>query len=322
MARRSVLALAVAAALAPVFAAGAEPEPAADPELKQRCAAGELEACAGALQRLIAVREVPRVKAKLPALVTGCEQGKAADCSAAAQAYAFPDPAVQDLERAVRLARKACDQGASVGCLMLGVAYLEGRGVKADPAEAARLMKASCEEQRWNACWILGIQHWRGAGVARDAKLARSYFERACSQKLLIACVDLRRLAARERDEASLGPKGDIGADLDPAAVYPLPFQGELEYCRRNDLDACAQVAWHFLSGDAAAQAAPEAEVAVLLLEATCTHGSAYDCLDMAQRFEEGKGPVPRDAARAAAFYRKACEGGATKACEHVGVPK
>jgi TPR repeat protein len=334
MLRGTPLALALAAALAAV-APGARaradtpspaPAPLADPALVARCQGGELRACTQALRALIASREAPKVRARLPELVRGCDRGAGTACASAAQALAFPDPSVQDPERSARLARRACDLGAPVGCVMLGVDHLYGRGVKADPAEAAKLLQRACEKSA-DGCWILGILRARGQGVARDAGEARSLFRRACSQKLLIACVDLRRLDALEAGQEALGPKGAIGDDLDPLSVYPLPFQGELDYCDRGDLDACAQVAWHFLSAAAPGQPRAsrqptleaEARVAVLLLEATCQHGSAYDCLDMAQRLEEGKAPVVKDPTRAAELYRKACEGGATKACAHAG---
>src|SRR5512142_686026 len=103
-----VLTLALALALAPAARAA----PVADPALARRCAGGELEACTRALQQLVAAREAPKVKARLPDLLRRCDQGTAAACASAAQAYAFPDPSVRDDERSAKLARRACDLGA------------------------------------------------------------------------------------------------------------------------------------------------------------------------------------------------------------------
>jgi TPR repeat protein len=54
---------------------------------------------------------------------------------------------------------------------------------------------------------------------------------------------------------------------------------------------------------------------AAALFEQACDGGFAAGCNNLGRMYEAGEG-VPKDATRAAALYRRACDGGYTAACK------
>ena len=61
---------------------------------------------------------------------------------------------------------------------------------------------------------------------------------------------------------------------------------------------------------------------ALALLEKGCNAADTFGCFNLGAIYEEGD-PVPKDTARAAGYYRRACDGGDAEACQRLGaLPK
>jgi hypothetical protein len=63
---------------------------------------------------------------------------------------------------------------------------------------------------------------------------------------------------------------------------------------------------------------APKGVREAMVLEAQCEHGDAWACTNLGVRHEHGQ-EVPKDAARAAAFYQRGCDGGNQRGCAYLG---
>jgi TPR repeat protein len=57
------------------------------------------------------------------------------------------------------------------------------------------------------------------------------------------------------------------------------------------------------------------------LLQKACDEGRLGDCELLASAYENGRGGLPKDAARAAALFKKACDAGDQHACDHATKP-
>jgi TPR repeat protein len=344
MRRPLLLTVAVVAALAPAIARSARPVPkplVADPALKAKCAAGDMEACVAALVALVSSREAPELMSHLDEWREGCEAEAANDkgplasgmCLIAGAVFTFaatyggPSSANAEgrseyLERGARYAQRACDLGQEQGCLFR--AMIEFWKPKPDLAAIVRRMERLCTRGNADGCWILGVLTYRGSGVLRDPAGAEKLFQRACSARVIAACQDLRRVRANEPGARAKVRPEPVGAQLDWEVGHPSasPGVGLVVACASGEsVETCGS-----LVARVEPKRSEEQELSVLLFHARCARGDwEYDeeaytvdadaCLVLADRLKQGDAPVPRDPARARAILRVACQKGVKEAC-------
>jgi TPR repeat protein len=107
----------------------------------------------------------------------------------------------------------------------------------------------------------------------------------------------------------------DGGTYSDP--VLASGFYGRS--CEGNYGPGCNNLAWLYLRGRGVAQDQPHAMLLFMTAfdasRIACTHGDPSGCLLAGELLYEGHAE-PKDGETAVAFFRLACEGGQTQACE------
>jgi TPR repeat protein len=212
-----------------------------------------------------------------------------------------PEPAGGERACAAAL-EEACNSGRRLACHGLARVLEAGVEGEPEPVRALALYARACAAGVADAC--------EGAAELRDRRgdhaAARAAFEEGCAIGSGRACARLaaeagsperaRRLAERACDLGA--PDGCIALARDaPAARQKaLLFQA----CRLGADAACAT------------SALPE-------VEERCAGGDADACLQAGRVLQEGRA-LEADGARAAAWYRRACELGLPDGCVRLGI--
>lgn len=159
-------------------------------------------------------------------------------------------------------------------------------GVEAEeagnPAAAAELYRQACGVDDGAACALLGSKYTsEGRGVEPDMSTALEYFQRGCDLGNAVACdavgqVEAFRASAAEETEstaAAIAAAGTAADEAEAAAVDP----------------------------------SEPAPITFDDMQKGCDDGAAIDCLTLGHMYRDGNG-APRDANRAVAMYRTACD--------------
>ncbi len=147
--------------------------------LVKSCDLGSARGC-GNLGRvmLAAGDDVPRA---MKLLDRACQQGEAAACNSAADAYWHgPHGVKKSVPRALKLLNRGCNGGDAVACTNAAVLYAGADGVKKDDGKSLSLSMRACAGGVAIACGNAGSRYELGMGVPRDVKQAASLYARAC----------------------------------------------------------------------------------------------------------------------------------------------
>ena len=236
-----------------------------------------------------------------------CEGGQMLACSALAIQVQDGRGVARDIPRAVSLYEKSCNGGIGVGCYNLGLLYLHGGGGTIDEArsrtyfqQAREKYEQQCDGGDLQWCMNLGVIYENGHGVPADPDRAKSIYEKACAKGHGDSCVNLAlaKFAAGTLDAAS--------------ELSVLEAR-----CNTGTVLACGVLGQMYVSGGPGVPAKPE--LAMTLLERSCTGGSAHSCATLGAFHGLGK-VVPVDLKAAARFSQRACELGYSASCTALGM--
>jgi hypothetical protein len=214
--------------------------------------------------------------------------------------------------------KQACGAGDATACERLGDEYkLRDATVAAEfYRKALGLYQRACDRGDLAGCMRLGDMYDRGAGVARDAVRARVLLARACDAGSAAGCVPLGDTPCDARSlEGCLRLALSYESDRDlPAAVA-----AHERACQRGAWISCAKLARLYQGGpdvpsELAALVPRDPARAAALYWKAC-EGEGLDCAVLGKLYEDGAG-VPKDLTRAVKSYGKACEGGDRAACD------
>jgi TPR repeat protein len=270
------------------------------------------------------------------------DTGDPAACDVAIVQLDKTDPAAA-LQLAVAGCTKKPDQ-----CWGL-VAYAETSLKKRDGARATTILEKGCEAKSGNACFRLGQEAEQGErGIAQDLPKASRALDKACEYGVARACLTLaailedgRGVGRNPARAKQLRTKADT---LDGARrSSPQSNQGpnDEQACRQNHApDKCLAAATAFQETDAVKaeelhrvgctanksscglwtfaidrMRRDDQSRGSRILEQGCEEGSPVACATLAEIQHLGFHTSPRNEARAAEVYQKACDGGDAYSC-------
>ncbi len=215
--------------------AKARPEPKAhpeagptEPELEERCQAGQGVACLELGRRFAFTDDEEKADPPrgLRYFLGGCDRKEPRACTAAGLMHFHGRGTARDTKRAGELYTRACDADDPWGCHYLAIALEKGEGVArnlkralalhdkacggkvrrsclragvmqalgeaAKPAAgaAAAFFDAGCRLEDMYACALLGVFFENGAGTGRDPKLAKRWFDTSWTHALKVLASD------------------------------------------------------------------------------------------------------------------------------------
>lgn len=244
-----------------------------------------------------------------------------------ADRYERGDGVPRDFRKSVALLTRACADGRGIAsaCRRLALARARGRGAPVDPLSAGPLLAAACEHGDWLACGgpipfdeakaraacadgnheaclaVDSLTAWNQSGTLDDER--RRHVDAACRANVLEGCYAI--------------PQSDPDTVDDRAA---LALQRLSAACRRGDVDACAAIGSPLPprdlcdAGDFASCVAVDDPSALIV---ACDNQVAQACERLGLRGLEQEPPDPR----AAEYLERACQFGASKACEYEWKP-
>jgi len=161
----------------------------------------------------------------------------------------------------------------------------------AQPEDDAAALRRACEAQDLDACARLAFMQLKGEGMPADASAAARLYRKACDRD----------------DAAACGMLGSLRGGVPDAAQAVREYDAA---CEEGHGRECFRLG-HVL-GD-------ETERGAAAFLHACERGAAKGCFWVGQRHEQATG-VPKDLARAAAFYQKGCEGGDPETCVNLAL--
>jgi TPR repeat protein len=227
---------------------------------------------------------------QLSECVAQCDKGHAGSCAAASFMHFGNHGVPADPEKAATLADKACKGGSARGCGNLGHAYDRGDSLPKDMDKARALYSKSCEAGWPRGCSNLGVLTEKDG----DATAANVLYGRGCSGGEARAC----HFLALNLDKGN-GTAPDAAR---AKALFTRACQGAHE-------DSCGLLSSQLLGGTEAERAK-----GVRGLEDSCAKGSANACRFMGTLRLSGT-KVPKDVARAAQDFERACDAKELKSC-------
>jgi hypothetical protein len=276
------------------------------------CAKNHPQACFS-LARLIEIRwrATPETFTSDPAAVAAvtmahskaCDLGFQRACAMLAHYFRVTDYGMQDIGRAVALARPSCEAGDAVGCDLLARMYLEGEGPASGFTGVPELFRRQCDVQ-WQAgtaCYNYALMLAKGLTIAGGDTPPLHYYRLGCRQGLDQAC----NILADDYLKT-----GTVGGALIAAGLYQ-------QSCDRGYYEpACIALAKTILEH----QIAPDFRArAAALYRSTCNTGLGEGCLGLGNLARQGasEAGVPSDAVR---LFIEGCELGSAASCYSAGV--
>jgi uncharacterized protein len=234
------------------------------------------------------------------------EAGNASAQYALGLRYSEGKSVAKDLAQAVTWWRKAAEQGNVDAQFNLGGAYYKGEGVLKDTTQGMEWWQKAAEQGDVSAQYILGVMYDEGDGVPKDDVQAVAWYRKAADQGHAEAQFSLGVMydngVGVPKDAAQAvtwwrkaADQGDVGAQNNLGRAY---IMGE-----GVPKDAAQAVAWWRKAAE------PRGEWKDLGNpgEKFADQGDANAQLYLGWAYDNGKG-VPKDAAQAVAWYRKAAE--------------
>jgi TPR repeat protein len=158
--------------------------------------------------------------------------------------------------------------------------------LQADLGEDPAALRRACDAKQDEACVRLAWKHAKGEGVLADLSMAARLYRQACDRMYASACTVLNTLTERAPEAAQ------AVRDYDAA-------------CESGRGEDCLRLGHVLGSGSKRGADA---------FQHACESGASQGCFWTGQLYEKGE-TVPKDLARAASLYQKACEGGDPDTC-------
>jgi TPR repeat protein len=256
-----------------------------------------------------------------------CDGGDSEGCQRFAAMMADGVGGPRDPARASRIYDAACTDGVAGACVSLGRLLSRGDGVSASAVRAAQLFDRACTLGDVVGCYELGLRRRDGQGVARDPAIARRLLGEVCgsnpyySDSALVGCREACALDVGSAC-AALARRAERGSrepDLQPRDVTPLYERAAARFdaeCTEGAAQSCYALA--MLARDERPLRRDMARYG-RLLERACTLRLVRGCHALAQGYDWGSEPFPRDRTRAAELYLQACDLADADSCERAG---
>jgi hypothetical protein len=170
------------------------------------------------------------------------------------------------------------------------------------------------------SCGHLGEMYTSGSGIGADEVRGEIYLQRSCNANVASACLVLGNVLARPALKRH-------APDEDP--VWARTVKLFRQACDGGDVSGCVWLAGMYERGRGGVPV--DFPRAVTLYERGCNGGEPHVCNRLGLFFEHratsfGGGatdtvstPLPKDDAKAAAYYKRACDGEAYAGCWYLG---
>jgi len=183
-------------------------------------------------------------------------------------------------------------------------------------------------------CTALAAQLRSGSGTERDPAKASAFYQRACDSAVPAACHSLARmyevgdgipvdLAAAMRLHAQACEAGDAagctaaarltytgrGTAKSPSkatALYDQAIAASQSACERRNVNACRDLAYLALVFQTGREAPQNVPRALAWYRTACDHGATVGCAFLGTALAQGTG-IPKDLAQAAQLYQRGC---------------
>ncbi len=232
-----------------------------------------------------------------------CRRGDGGACAAMAKAH----------RNNIVLLRQACDLGDSEGCFLLG---LELKNKGSGDKEALAAYEQACDAGNALACTNLGWMMQNGRGARADLQAALRLYKHGCDGSSCavpnnLGCLNLGRMI---RDGIGVSADHPRALRIFRDVCGRTPLSGDDEDAG-NIVRACSLAGTESIFGKGLIHDVPDG---LALLEKGCAGGDAFGCFNLGVVYELGN-EVNRDNARAAKYYRKACDRSDAEACQRLG---
>jgi uncharacterized protein len=278
---------------------GSRDEARAEAAYRDGCDGGDAQCC-GALKRM-------RIETSSAAqALKSCDAGQAAQCLLYAEMLRNGRGTGQDAASALGFYLRACEGRIGAGCVSLGLLLRNGAsGVTADAAGATEAFKkavpvytAECNGKKPESCADLAELYCDGTMLAKDQRKVMQLLERGCNKKHWGTC---NRLGARLL-------RGGCGIKVSPTKAVTTMGKS----CEAGNEPACDALVYGYLEGYQLKKDPPQALKWMLK---ACAKGMGRFCQRLGQACESGEHGLPKDEAKASAFYQKACDAGVSYSC-------
>jgi TPR repeat protein len=178
-----------------------------------------------------------------------------------------------------------------VALIAAGLFLVLATALQDEPERSPADLLRACNAKDNSACMSLAWKHVKGEGVPVDASIAARLYRKVCDTLHAGGCDMLGSLRSRS----------------------PLAAEALRDYdagCQTRRGADCLRLAYALGSRD---KKGAEAYVKA------CDQGMGKACFDIGYRYEQGE-EVPKDLARAAGFYEKACEGDDPDTCVNLAM--
>lgn len=234
------------------------------------------------------------------ALRSGCDRADEASCAAWGRLYESGNSTLKvnpDVEHGIRYYVRACNLGDQYSCVRAGTLYVEGsrkgntETFKPMPAEGLKVLDGACRQGAVSACNQLSVYLTSDKYKAtRDTKRAAALFNDLCAKNNKSACAEY----------ALLQINGEAGVKADPAVARKTIE--DLCYDERV-APACYGVALLAETGKGGVTK-NEVKAAEFYAKASYVKDAS---LRLGRIYDTGSKAVPADPARAAGYYKTAC---------------
>jgi uncharacterized protein len=229
-------------------------------------------------------------KTMLAAFKKACDLENGEGCAAygsALEPQEENDPnAAAKFKEAVKWAQKGCDMGNGEACSTLGDMLTTNDPVLDEPA-GTKAYERGCMLGHGLSCGLAAIQFLHGGkGVKKNPAKALALLDKSCQAGDDGNCSDLAELYFR----------GDHGVAKDTARAW------------RISSNACASDEFNcHLTLEIATALGKDEATLFRLANRACDGGDSDACLDVASRYDEGRG-VAKDHAKAVAIWTEGCK--------------
>jgi uncharacterized protein len=238
----------------------------------------------------------------------------------------------KDPARSAKMFTKACETAVAKplkgledvqpsACYNLAIQYQRGDGVKQNQAKARSLFDIACKAKIQGACH-----------AADSAKTLEKHPDEAAAGvrggiavHMMKGCDDGEAFSCRQLGEMYLNGMADFGIPKNPARA-PEYFKRantlNTAHCDKGGKGAymaCMELSRAYEAGTGvakdAARAAALHKKANGVSQVECDKGGLEDCVYLGLAYQWGNGGLPKDMKRAAALFKKACDGGDQSGC-------
>jgi len=260
----------------------------------------------------------------------GCDNGDMGACYNGG--VALMEGGSKDAARAAKMFTKACETAVAKpvkgledvqpsACHNLAILYQRGEGVKQNQAKARSLFDIACKAKIQGACHAADS----AATLEKHPEEAAAGARGGIAVHMMKSCDDGQSFACRQLAEMYLTGQADLGIPKNPARA-PEYFKRantlNTAHCDKGGKGAymaCMELSRAYEGGQGVAKDPVRAAVlhkkANGVSQVECDKGGLEDCVYLGLAYQWGNGGLPKDVAKAAALFKKACDGGDQSGC-------